>query len=138
MRSKDVSWYWQKCGVLDYDEATRRWLVQKTDASDRILTKDGDPMVNGGLDSKGQFCQVDSQYWIPRIQLMFLAEDPVVFAKRVAQAYHDREAAEATIRYNLYLDCMPVDGLVEMSQTTLDSITHLAKGSSPQLRTAKG
>ncbi|VDM31966.1 unnamed protein product [Hydatigera taeniaeformis] len=138
MRSKDVSWYWQKCGVLDYDEVTRRWLVQKTDASDRILTNDGDPIVNGGLDSKGQFCQVDSQYWIPRIQLMFLAEDPAVFAKRVAQAYHDREAAEATIRYNLYLDCMPVDGLAEMSRTTLDSITHLARDSTPGLKAAKG
>ena len=138
MRSKDVSWYWQKCGVLDYDEGTRRWLVQKTDSKDRVLTKDGEPLVNGGLDSAGHFSLLDTQYWIPRIQMMFLAEDPIVFAKRVAQAYHDRDAVEANIRYNLYLDCMPVDGLVEMSQVSLNNITHLAKNSTPKLRADKG
>lgn len=138
VRSKDVSWLWQKCGVLHYDPDTRRWLVQKTDTSDRILNSDGQPIVNGGMDSNGHFCLLDSQYWIPRIQLLFLAEDPVIFAERVAKAYKERNDAESAIRYNLYLDCMPVNGLVEMDPKTLDNITHLAFDTSSQLRSCKG
>ncbi|KAM3174254.1 hypothetical protein ACTXT7_010920 [Hymenolepis weldensis] len=138
IRSRDVKWCWQRCGVLDYDVNIRRWFVQKTDSGDRILNKEGQPIVNGGIDSHGYYCQLDSQYWIPRIQLMFLAEDPVIFAKRVASAYKARNEAESTIRYNLYLDCMPVNGVAEMDQRVLDDITELALDGSPQLKNDKG
>ncbi|VDD79452.1 unnamed protein product [Mesocestoides corti] len=124
MRSVEVSWHWQKCAVIDYNWNTKKWLVRRKISNICGPTKD--PTV------------AESQYWIPRIQLMFLAEDPVIFAKRVAQAYYDREAAEATIRYNLYLDCMPVDGLVEMNQSTINHITYLAKESTPRLKAVKG
>lgn len=133
-----MNWCWQRCGVLDYDVNIRRWFVQKTDSSDRILNKEGQPIVNGGMDSHGYYCQLDSQYWIPRIQLMFLAEDPVIFAKRIASAYKARNEAESTIRYNLYLDCMPLNGVAEMDQRVLDDITELALDGSPQLKNDKG
>ena len=38
-------------------------------------------------------------YWVPRVRLMFAAEDPTVFADRVAQAYHLRHKTEALLRY---------------------------------------
>lgn len=138
MRSLDISWMWQKCGVLDYDAHTKRWLVQKVDQNDRIMCKDNKPLVNGGLLSSGSFCKMDTQYWIPRIQFMFRAEDPRIFAERVAKAYFDRQAAEAGIRYNLYLDCMPVDGLVEINQNAINNITYLAKDATPRLKAVKG
>lgn len=37
-------------------------------------------------------------YWIPRIHLLFLAEDPQVFANRVVQAIQDRRLTEAHLR----------------------------------------
>ena len=38
-------------------------------------------------------------YWVPRVRLMFAAEDPSVFADRVAQSYHLRHKTEALLRY---------------------------------------
>ena len=32
----------------------------------------------------------DIHYWIPRVRLMFAAEDPTVFARRVAHAHMTR------------------------------------------------
>nr|CAB3238468.1 dynein heavy chain 1, axonemal-like [Phallusia mammillata] len=40
---------------------------------------------------------------------MFRAEDASVFAHRVAEAYRLRKKTEGLIRYNLYIDCMPLD-----------------------------
>ena len=60
-----------------------------------------------------------SQFWIPRIQLMFKAEDPRIFAERIAEAYKNRELCEAELRYHLYIDCMPMDGIGELDQSSL-------------------
>ena len=46
---------------------------------------------------------------IPRLYLVFDAEDSKVYAKRVAKAHHSRRMMEATIRYSLYVDSMPTD-----------------------------
>ena len=35
----------------------------------------------------------DIHYWVPRVRLMFAAEDPTVFARRVAHAHMTRYAA---------------------------------------------
>ena len=42
---------------------------------------------------------LQNQYWVPRIQLMFRAEDARVFARRVADAYRLRKNTEGLIRY---------------------------------------
>ena len=39
-----------------------------------------------------------SQYWIPRVRLMFAAEDPEVFAQRVTSAFKDRQETESFLR----------------------------------------
>eukprot|EP00899_Mesostigma_viride_P012150 jgi/Mesvir1/20936/Mv08007-RA.1 len=49
--------------------------------------------------------------WVPRVHLYFRAEDPFIFATRHAQAYKLREITEDTLRYNLYVDCMPVEDI---------------------------
>ena len=56
-----------------------------------------------------------SQYWVPRIQLMFESEDSEMFALRVKEAYEERQKTEAHLRYHLYLDCMPMDGVTEVN-----------------------
>ncbi|OMJ85153.1 hypothetical protein SteCoe_13621 [Stentor coeruleus] len=53
---------------------------------------------------------------VPKINLLFLAEDPYVFAKRVAEAHRQRQVAENMIKYNFFIDNMPTEEI-----HTLDS-----------------
>ena len=69
-----------------------------------------------------------NQYWVPRIQVMFTAEDPLTFAQTVARAHRDRKHTEAHLRYNLYVDCMPMEGLVELDPESLKRMVDWAKG----------
>jgi dynein heavy chain len=41
----------------------------------------------------------------------FSAEDPEMYAGRFAAAQAGRAAAEAALRYNLYVDCMPTEDI---------------------------
>ena len=47
----------------------------------------------------GSRLSLSSQYWIPRVRLMFAAEDPEIFAKRVADAFRKRRNTESLLRY---------------------------------------
>nr|WAW84827.1 axonemal dynein heavy chain 1 [Halisarca dujardinii] len=81
--------------------------------------------------SRKRFTPYDTEdhleYWVPRIHLMFQAEDPRVFAQRLHRAYRMREATESCLRYNLYVDCMPVDTVADMSTEGIKKISQLAK-----------
>lgn len=50
---------------------------------------------------------VGAPEWIPRIRLLFMAEDPRVFVERIKFALRWRESTEALILYHLSVDCMP-------------------------------
>jgi dynein heavy chain len=50
---------------------------------------------------------------------MFKGEDPRVFTRRVVEAFKLRKETEALIRYNLYVDCMPMEGVGELDQASL-------------------
>ena len=67
-------------------------------------------------------------FWIPRIRLMFCAEDPVNFAERVFKAYELRRNTEILLRYHLYVDCMPTDGVPSLNSETVERIIKWAKG----------
>ena len=58
---------------------------------------------------------------------MFKAEDPRIFAKRVVNAYQLRKETESFLRYNLYIDCMPMEGVGELDQASLKRIIETAK-----------
>lgn len=49
-----------------------------------------------------------SKYWVPRIRLLFCAEDPRVFVERIHFALCWRENTEALLLYHLSVDCMPI------------------------------
>ena len=74
---------------------------------------------------------------MPRVRLYFRAEDPEIFAKRVAEAFVKRKHTEALLRYNLYIDCMPMEGVGELDQASLKKMTEWAKGA-PALAKDKG
>ena len=80
----------------------------------------------------GARLSLPGQYWVARIRVMFRAEDPRLFAERVADAFTSRRLTEALLRYHLYVDCMPMDGVGELDHAALKRITDWAKGA-PQL-----
>lgn len=58
---------------------------------------------------------------------MLMAEDPQIYARRVSQAYEARKLCEAELRYNLYIDCMPMDGVGELDQASLKRMIEWAR-----------
>lgn len=64
---------WHNAAVTDYDDRRKLWTV---------LTLDGRKR----------------KYFIPRIYIRFYAEDPRVFAKRMAATLERRRIAEASIK----------------------------------------
>ncbi|NXL44771.1 DYH1 protein, partial [Podilymbus podiceps] len=76
------------------------------------------------------------QYWVPRVCLLFLAEDPQVFAQRVVAADTLRKKTQALLLYHLYVDCMPTDGLNSISKKSLERMKLLAMHT-PKLKKEK-
>lgn len=52
---------------------------------------------------------------LPKIHLLFDAENPYLFCKKVALAHQEREKAESIIRYNYYIDKMLQDNLNDIT-----------------------
>lgn len=76
------------------------------------------------------------QYWVPRVCLQFLAEDPQVFAERVASADNLRKKTQGLLMYHLYVDCMPTEGLDTISEKSLQRMKRLAM-QTPKLKDEK-
>ncbi|XP_072136794.1 dynein axonemal heavy chain 1 isoform X1 [Mobula birostris] len=121
-KSDSLGYRWFSVGVLDYDKEKKLYLVQKANSYGLIRDEQNRIVLNGGITETGERLKLPNQYWIPRVQLMFSAEDPVVFAKRVAQAHFLRQKTEALLLYNLYIDCMPVDGLRFLDENSLKNM----------------
>ena len=84
-------------------------------------------MVNGGMTENGTRISATGQWVIPRIRLLFYAEDPRVFSQRIKTAFESRKVCEAELRYNLYIDCMPMDGVGELDQASLKRMIEWAQ-----------
>ena len=76
------------------EKSTKFWLVQKLTPDERVLDDNNRPIVNRGLRPDGTRKLRPNQYWIPRIQLQFLAEDPRLFADRVEDTFIERKKTE--------------------------------------------
>ncbi|XP_052086994.1 dynein axonemal heavy chain 1-like isoform X4 [Mytilus californianus] len=124
-----IKYEWTDVGILDYDPKQQLFFVQKCNSSGRIVDESGKAVVNGGIQSDGSRMDLKNQYWIHRVRLMLKAEDPRIFAQRVAEAFRLRKETEALLRYNLYVDCMPMDGVGELDQASLRRMVECAKNS---------
>ncbi|XP_037871312.1 dynein axonemal heavy chain 1 isoform X2 [Bombyx mori] len=80
---------WTNVAAFSFDEKTEKWEVMALDGTKR-------------------------RYNIPRIRLMFKADDPETFARRVKFAVDLRREVENNLRFYLYLDCLLLDGLSSM------------------------
>ena len=63
---------------------------------------------------------------LTRINLLFNAEDPRIFAQRVAKAHQERIYADSQIRYNFYIDNMPIQDLPELDTEQVNRIKKLS------------
>ena len=63
-----------------------------------------------------------SKFRLPRIYVMFRAEDPLNFTFRVLDAVLRRRHTEKLIKFNIYCDCMPLEGLDEVSEKSMERI----------------
>lgn len=104
--------------MIDYDADSKHWLVQKLSEGERVLDENGNPVVNKAFKPDGSRRLRSNQYWIPRIQLQFIAEDPRHFANRVEAAYYERKLIENYLRYQFYVDSMPIEGLMDLDQVS--------------------
>ncbi|XP_050760847.1 dynein axonemal heavy chain 1 [Gymnogyps californianus] len=135
-KSQKLIYKWIDVGVLDYDKETELYLVHKTDKNGLVQDEEGRPILNGGITPEGRAPLLSCQYWVPRVCLLFLAEDPQVFAQRVVSANSLRKKTQALLLYHLYVDCMPTDGLNSISEKSLGKMKLLAMHT-PKLKKEK-
>ena len=64
--------------------------------------------------------------WLPRIHVMFLAENPKTHAERVISAHKRRKETEAILRYHLYIDSMPIDETDPLDEAQLERVRDLS------------
>jgi dynein heavy chain len=81
----------------------RRVLINNYD-------KSGEKFEGVWDDEKKGLCDLS------KIYLLFDAENPYLFLKKVSLAHLEREKAESIIKYNYYIDKMVVDGLPELPE----------------------
>uniref|UniRef100_A0A3B3YZM9 Uncharacterized protein n=1 Tax=Poecilia mexicana TaxID=48701 RepID=A0A3B3YZM9_9TELE len=92
---------WHLVGVLDY--CTKKYMT----------------ILYGG-----------TQHWIPRIRLLFKAEDPRIFANRIESALRLRKDGEIQLLYSTSVDCMPIwEANPSLSHASLQRIKELVKSS---------
>lgn len=96
---RDKIYLWTKVSVRDYDPEKMRWIV---------------------TDLNNAKC-----FRIPRIFLMFLAEDPMNFANRIKNALARRTNADRHMKLNLVLDSMLLTGVPVPKTKLLENIFKL-------------
>ncbi|XP_041945152.1 dynein heavy chain 1, axonemal isoform X2 [Alosa sapidissima] len=124
LRSPSVTYSWHSVGVLDYYMEKKLYLVHKVDRNGRMRDSKGKPILKSRERAKdGSPPVLLGQYWVPRIQVQFSAEDPRVFAQRVLFAQRWRENTEGLLFYHLAVDSMPVwEGMPCLGQDSLNRI----------------
>ncbi|XP_018600098.2 dynein heavy chain 1, axonemal isoform X2 [Scleropages formosus] len=129
--STEVAYCWQLVGVLDYNPENKMYLVHKADRKGMVRDSKGRPILSGGQKEESVWLLQPGQHWVPRIQLLFCAEDPQIFAQRVLYAQCLRAHTEAMLLYHLSVDCMPVwDGTPRLDTHSLTRIKQYAVSTS--------
>ncbi|XP_062252615.1 dynein axonemal heavy chain 1 [Platichthys flesus] len=103
-----LDYNWHLVGVLDYSKEKCLYLVEKVHQNN-TLTDDH---------------KKSTKHWVPRIRLLFLAEDPRLFIKRLQFALCSREKTEALILYHSSVEYMPtMEGMPSLDTHSLQHLT---------------
>ncbi|XP_022823491.1 dynein heavy chain 1, axonemal-like [Spodoptera litura] len=97
MQTLNTLYEWTNVAALKYVENTDKWEVMALDGTKR-------------------------HYMIPRVRLMFKADDPETFAQRVKFAVDLRKEVENNLRFYLYLDCLLLEGLPNIPRQHMPKI----------------
>ena len=54
-RDPSIEYKWMDVGMVDYDEPSKLYLVQKVNKHGRVVDENGKTVVNGGILSDGRF-----------------------------------------------------------------------------------
>lgn len=112
---------WAPCKAIAYNPDAETFLVVWDASNDQSEVRC--ESCRGELGSPTN----DGLRWqLRRLQICFDAEDPVYFVERVCDAYKRRLRVASTIRYNLYVDCMPLEDSPEPCEDQLDAVLSLA------------
>ena len=106
-RAGESSFIWKNVEILSYNKENDKFLVKYEETGTEVS--------------------------IPKIHLWFNFEDPRKFAKRVAQAHKLRTHADSLIRYNYYVENMPVQDGYELDVEKRKKLERLAVSSSKEL-----
>lgn len=68
-----------------------------------------------------------SMFEISRINFVLDAENPIKFAKRVAMAHNERLKVDSLIRYNYYIDNMPIQDLNDLDAEQKRRLEYLTR-----------
>ncbi|XP_041639844.1 dynein heavy chain 1, axonemal [Cheilinus undulatus] len=119
-KSSSPEYSWHFVSVLDFSKEKCQYLVQKVDQNAHWA----------GINNN----EAGTEYWIPRIRLLFMAEDPHMFVERIQFALHLRDNTEALILYHLSVDCMPIwSGTASLDTDSIECIKRRTL-STPRLR----
>ncbi|CAF4290444.1 unnamed protein product, partial [Rotaria sp. Silwood2] len=147
IKDSSLHFNWRNVSIHDYDTEKQLWLITTDDREHDVFD-----MYRPAKKSRKQIEDIEEKrqrsdnstsnghgshrsrgshgrYWVPRVQLYFLAEDPRIFADRVAKAYRDRKRTEAELRSALFIDCMPVDGIGKLDDERIKRMIELTKTS---------
>ncbi|KAI3382032.1 hypothetical protein SNEBB_005932 [Seison nebaliae] len=111
---------WQNVGILTYNQDKNEFLVQRCTIDNRLRDKDGNSIRTISLKDLDELGE--DQFYRPRIFINFAAENPIVFAHRLYEAYQLRKHVEGLLRFHLYVNCMPNDEK-KMNEEALSRIT---------------
>ena len=92
---------WRPCKVVNRHEADDTYKLKWADNSAEVVK-------------------------MPRIGVMFLGEDPFIFARRVSSALQVRRSTHQGLMYNLYVDSMPVEGVPMLAPEQLNRVMTLS------------
>ncbi|CUG87367.1 Hypothetical protein, putative, partial [Bodo saltans] len=100
VRTEDGRSRWVAAKVMEWNEKEHKLLVEWDDVHRRV--------------------------WLPRVHVYFRAENPDNFVKRVVAAHDKRKNAEAILRYNLYVESMPIDDYQALDDAVSDRVRDLS------------
>ncbi|ORY49032.1 hypothetical protein BCR33DRAFT_714104 [Rhizoclosmatium globosum] len=131
------------CLVTAYDSQENLWKVRFIGFNGWELDNGGDYDMDENEDENEDEYEDETERllacktneaWVERLKLLFLSEDPFLFAKRVASAHKQREEVALNLRYAFYLDCMPTAEASPIPTTSLSKICSIASGSNERLK----
>ncbi|TPX54258.1 hypothetical protein SeMB42_g00367 [Synchytrium endobioticum] len=119
----NVGW-WTDVKIMGYHPASQRW---------RVVWHQQYHHVENNREQNALRRGDEWESWVHRIDLMFESEDPFKFVQRVAAAHRLRLEIAQKLRYNFFVDSMPTNAALEMTDDQVERIFKWAMAGIKQL-----